>query len=78
MSDHGRTAATPDDARALAQLTRSVRARCPGVPDEAITERAHHVYQRYARAKVREFVPLLVERELVAEFRAARIPRIAP
>ena len=75
MSNDGKTAATTTDARAQEHLTRSVQARCPGVPADAIADRVRVSYQRYAQARVRDFVPLLVEREIVAELGAARTSR---
>ncbi|GAA3349484.1 hypothetical protein GCM10020358_71800 [Amorphoplanes nipponensis] len=68
MSDD--STATARDAMAQAHLAQSMQARYPDVPAEAISERIRSGYRRYARAKVRDFVPLLVERELVAELRA--------
>ncbi|WP_203720782.1 three-helix bundle dimerization domain-containing protein [Paractinoplanes brasiliensis] len=74
MSDDGKAAVSAKEAQALDHVARSVRDRYPGVPTEAIAERVRSAHQRYADARVRDFVPLLVERELMAELRASGRP----
>ncbi|MDY7086920.1 MAG: hypothetical protein SYR96_17605 [Actinomycetota bacterium] len=58
------------EAKAVEQVTRTVQARHPNVPPEHIAELARAEHQRYAKARIREFVPLLVERALLSKLYA--------
>ena len=55
----------PDEAAALASVTRVLRRRFPDLPptelDRLVTE-AHHAYDG---CPVRHFVPILVERDVI-------------
>lgn len=56
--------ATTDEARALGQVTERIRARFPSAPPadiQSVVERVHH---QYDGRPIREFVPVLVEREV--------------
>lgn len=70
MKEDGPDAPLAAEEKAVEQVTRSVQARHPHVPPEHIAQRARAEHQRYATARIRDFVPLLVERALLLEFRA--------
>ena len=67
---------TAHEARALEYIRQAMQHRYPGLPASVIAERMRKVHHRYDNARIRDFVPLLVERELKAEFGAgASLPR---
>lgn len=51
-----------DEAQAFAAITHHLRLRFPRFPEEHITSVVRVEQQRFATARVREFVPLLAER----------------
>jgi hypothetical protein len=61
---------TAHESKALEYVRQNMQHRYPGVPAEAIAERMRQVHQRYDDAPIRDFVPLLVERELTRQLRA--------
>ena len=63
---------TTDEARAMGQVAERVLARFPDAEPEQISmivEQAHHEYDG---RPIREFVPVLVEREVIDTLRQAR------
>jgi len=68
MNDSGKV--TVHEGKALEQIRQTMQHRYPSVPAEAIAERMRKVHHRYADAPIRDFVPLLVERELTLQLRA--------
>jgi uncharacterized protein (DUF2267 family) len=61
-----------DEDRAMEQVLRNVRDRFPAAAADVVTANMHRAQERYADAPIRSFVPVLVERELMAEIRAAQ------
>lgn len=57
--------------KALEHVRQNIQHRYPNVSAAAIAERLQKVHHRYDNARVRDFVPLLVERELTVQLRAA-------
>jgi hypothetical protein len=51
-----------DEAHAFAAITRHLQSRFPGVLEEHISTVVQVEQQRFATARVRDFVPLLAER----------------
>ncbi|WP_412750781.1 three-helix bundle dimerization domain-containing protein [Krasilnikovia sp. M28-CT-15] len=58
------------ERQALRQIVNVLQHRFPAVGDTVVTERVNAVHQRYASAPIRDFVPLLVEREASRELTA--------
>ena len=71
MNDFNKVTVTTHEDRALEHVRQTMQHRYPDVPAAAIAERMRKVHQRYDNARIRDFVPLLVERELTAQLRAA-------
>lgn len=69
VSDHAPNAG---EDRAMEQVLRNVRDRYPAAAADVVAANMHRAQERYADAPIRSFVPVLVERELIAEIRAAR------
>ncbi|MEV0900704.1 three-helix bundle dimerization domain-containing protein [Actinoplanes sp. NPDC049802] len=62
------------EVQALDRVARAVQERYPDVPAETIARRLRTAHQQYELAPIRDFVPLLVERALVAELRTGLPP----
>lgn len=62
MRDHG----SLDEDRAVAEIAERLRDRFPDVPDERITAAVDDARASFDSAKVRDFVPLLIEKEAKA------------
>ena len=60
-------AAASAERQAIDRVVEALRARCPGVPAEVIARKVGHAHDRFSDAPVREFVPVLVERQVRAE-----------
>jgi hypothetical protein len=72
MSDStSKVTVTAHERSALDRVRQSMQHRYPDVPAAAIAERIRKAHQRYDRARIRDFVPLLVERELAIQLRTA-------
>lgn len=67
MNDHE---TTDHEVQVLEAVARSVQARYPSIPADAVAARMHGIHHRYVNARIRDFVPLLVERQLIAELRS--------
>jgi hypothetical protein len=52
------------------RVTDALRQRFPELTSEAMSELVRHAYLRYEHARIREYVPVLVERELTQALRA--------
>ncbi|MCE9515518.1 MAG: hypothetical protein NTY24_13895 [Mycobacterium sp.] len=52
-----------DEQILLAELVERLTESCPTVPPETVAEVVHSLHARFNEAPIREFVPLLVERE---------------
>ncbi|WP_412746857.1 three-helix bundle dimerization domain-containing protein [Krasilnikovia sp. MM14-A1004] len=64
-------AGTEDAERqALRQIVNVLQHRFPAVGDTVVAAHVNAVHQRYAAAPIRDFVPLLVEREASRELTA--------
>ncbi|HTJ37863.1 MAG TPA: hypothetical protein VL738_31910 [Dactylosporangium sp.] len=60
--------ATPAERDAIRTMTaRLTAAYAPGVPADQVGSTIQRIYQGFADAHVREFVPLLVERAAIRE-----------
>jgi hypothetical protein len=57
-------ATTTDEARALGQVTERIRERFPSAPPDEIRTAVERVHHQYDGRPIREFVPVLVEREV--------------
>jgi len=63
--------------KVLAEVTARLCERFPDAPPSAVREQVDVLFQRYASSTVRDFVPILVEREMAARLRgrgAGRVP----
>ncbi|GAB1640636.1 three-helix bundle dimerization domain-containing protein [Krasilnikovia sp. MM14-A1259] len=67
MSDE---AAQDAERQAVRQIVNVLQHRFPSLTDRAVAEHVNGVHQRYASAPIRDFVPLLVEREAGRELTA--------
>jgi hypothetical protein len=52
----------PEDD-AIAEVIRRLQERFPNTPSPQITEAVHEAHHHYDKARVRDFVPVFVERE---------------
>jgi hypothetical protein len=59
-----------EEIRALDQLADRLRGRFPDAPPEGIKELVARAHQQYDGSPIRDFIPVLVEREVVEHFRA--------
>lgn len=55
---------TTDEARALGQVAERIRARFPTAPADDIQSVVDRIHHQYDGRPIREFVPVLVEREV--------------
>jgi hypothetical protein len=60
------SAPTVAESRALARVTDALRLRFPNVGDDQLADLVGRARQHYSGARVRDFVPVMVEREVVA------------
>lgn len=68
-----------DELRALDDLALRLQGRFPGTPPEDLRLCVDEVHRQYAGCRVRAFIPVLVEREVVDRYRSlARLPVTAP
>ena len=63
--------ASPDEDQALARVTEALRQRFPQLGAEEIAARVDLVRQRYVDAPIRDFVAVMIEREVTASLRSA-------
>ena len=61
---------TEEEIRALDQLADRLRARFPDAPSDGIKQMVSDVHHQYDGSPIRDFIPVLVEREVVEHFRA--------
>ncbi len=59
-----------EEIRALDQLADRLRARFPDAPPEGIKQLVKQAHLQYEGRPIRDFIPVLVEREVVEHFRA--------
>ena len=59
-----------EEVKELSRITDRLYARHPGMPREVVDAVVRDVHDGYARSRVRDFVPLLVEREARERLRA--------
>ena len=64
MSDVDRA----EEQRQIADVVGRLVEQFPYVPDHVITETVDAAYRRFDQARIREFVPLFVERSCRAQF----------
>ncbi len=55
---------TNGERQALNHVEEALAARFPGVPRAAVTQHVNEAHARFARARIRDFVPVFVEREV--------------
>jgi len=60
-----------DEQRAITQAAERVRLQFPEIPAQLVDQVVSRIHQEYAGRPVRDFVPVLVEREAVEHFRVA-------
>lgn len=53
----------PDEQSRVADVVERIQARFPSVDRALVAEVVHEVHRSYAGASVRDFVPILVERD---------------
>ncbi len=58
-----------EESRALDQLADRLRARFPDAPRESVKNLVEQAHRQYDGRPVRDYVPVLVEREVVEHFR---------
>lgn len=61
---------TDNEHRAIDEVVDRIAERFPNVPPEDVRDAVHRHLASYEGAAVRDFVPVLVEREVVAELDA--------
>lgn len=61
-----------DEARSIAALVGRLVERFPDLDAQVIEQAVHRAHGELAGAPIREYVPVLVEREVVDAFRARR------
>jgi len=61
-----------EEMRALDELADRLRGRFPDAPPEGIEQMVRQVHHQYDGSPIRDFIPVLVEREVVDHFRAPR------
>jgi hypothetical protein len=59
-----------EEIRALDQLADRLRERFPDAPPDGIKQMVTEVHHQYDGSPIRDFIPVLVEREVVERFRA--------
>lgn len=59
-----------EEIRALDQLADRLHGRFPDAPPEGIKNMVAQIHHQYDGSPIRDFIPLLVEREVVDHFRA--------
>jgi hypothetical protein len=59
-----------EEIRALDQLEGRLRERFPEAPPEGIKNMVNQVHRQYDGSPIRDFIPVLVEREVVEYLRA--------
>ena len=62
-------ATTTDETRALGEVTERIRARFPSAPPDDIRTAVERVHHEYDGRPIRDFVPVLVEREVTEALR---------
>jgi hypothetical protein len=63
-----------EEIRALDQLADRLRARFPDATPEGIKQMVAQVHRQYDDSPIRDFIPVLVEREVAEHFRASTQP----
>lgn len=65
-----------DESRVLADLRGRMRRRFPHVPAEALDAAVTQSWKQYDGRPVREFIPVLVERDVANRFRGSTSPPV--
>ena len=65
-----------DESRALADLRGRMRERFPQVPDATLDAAVAQSWKQYDGRPVRDFIPVLVERDVVDRFRGSTSPQV--
>ncbi len=60
-----------DELRALDELADRLQGRFPQAPPDRIKQVVSEVHHQYDASRVRDFIPVLVEREVVEYYRAS-------
>ncbi len=60
-----------EEIRALDELADRLRSRFPETPPDSIKSLVTQVHHQYDGSPIRDFIPVLVEREVVEHFRAS-------
>jgi hypothetical protein len=66
------------DRQALQHVVARLRVRFPHLEEAVVEQEVEAVYREYHGSKVRNFVPILVEREVVDRWRHAAGPAADP
>jgi hypothetical protein len=61
-----------DEGKAIAEIHERLRERFPDAGDEAIASAIEHARASFESAKVRDFVPVLIEKEAKARLKGKR------
>lgn len=61
-----------DESKAIAEIHERLRERFPDAEDEAIGAAIEHARASFESAKVRDFVPVLIEKEAKARLKGKR------
>jgi hypothetical protein len=77
ISHSGARSLAPAEQQALSCVVESLQERFPEVGDALIVEAVDRARGRYAGAPIRDFVAVMVERDVVAELGAAAAPPAA-
>ena len=68
----------PERARAIDELSSRLQVRFPGTPAETLRELVSDAHRQYDGSRIRDFVPVLVEREVSDRLRVPRTRRPEP
>ena len=64
-----------DETRSMDELVRRLSDRFPDASSEDLHSRVRKIHEEYAGSRVRDFVPVLVEREVADQLRVPRQSR---
>lgn len=65
-----------EEVRALDELADRLHTRFPAIPTDGIKHMVEEGYHQFDSSLVRDFIPVLVEREVTEQLRAPRQPSL--